>query len=48
MKLHATVLLQGSEFFRGVLLGAGAAMKEGQSKSVTVELEDEEGQSVER
>ena len=44
MKLHASILLQRSEFFDGVLLGAGTAMAEGQGNTVTVELEDEEGQ----
>ncbi len=43
MRVHGSILSQRSAYFRGLLLGAGAGMVEGQSKTVTVELADEQG-----
>lgn len=43
MRVHGLVLAQRSAYFRGLLLGAGTAMAEGQAKALTVELEDAQG-----
>jgi hypothetical protein len=43
LQVHSVVLVQRSPYFQGLLLGAGAAMVEGQGKTLTVELEDEQG-----
>jgi hypothetical protein len=41
--VHGTVLVQRSAYFQGLLLGGGAAMADGQSKALTVELANEQG-----
>ena len=46
MRVHGVVLTQRSSYFKGLLLGGGADMVESQSKSLTVEMADEQGGSV--
>lgn len=43
LRAHEQVLTDRSGYFEAMLLGAGATMVEGRSKSVTVELEDAQG-----
>lgn len=37
------MLVQRSKYFQGLLLGGGTGMADGHSKTLTVELEDEQG-----
>lgn len=43
MRVHGSVLVQRSAYFRAILLGGGADMVEGRTRVVTVELENEQG-----
>ena len=46
MRVHGLVLAQRSAYFERLLVGAGASMSEGRGKALTVELDDEQGQSM--
>ena len=43
MRVHGVVLAQRSKYFERMLLGGGAGMVEGQTKSLTIEVEDDQG-----
>lgn len=43
MRMHGAVLVVRSDYWRAILTGGGASMVEGRTRTITVELEDEQG-----